>query len=174
MNKKRFIQILPAAGVAACSFALWVGVGCAAWFERHVADAAVVQERIAGLDVPDDFHPAYGLDLGSSRIAGFDGADQRSHLVLAEAPLSIGATAPMPWVTRPNTDDLNVIALRSTVARGRPATIAIALGVSNDGLAYRVVSLAFEGRNGPALLVLNTPESEWDEAAVDALIGSLR
>jgi hypothetical protein len=80
----------------------------------------------------------------------------------------------MPWVIGRPAADLQMMEMRPAVVRGEPATIVMSTGHSGDGLAIRVLRLTFAGRNGPAILVLNTPESTWDEGAVDALIESLR
>ena len=53
---------------------------------------------------------------------------------------------------------------------GQDTTLTINEGQSADGESYRMASAEFQGRGGPAVLIIAGPADEWDMQMVDQLI----
>jgi hypothetical protein len=69
---------------------------------------------------------------------------------------------------------LTVVENRAVTIRGQAATLVISDGVNSEGASYRQGTAAFQGKGGPALLVLSEPTERWDQSTVDAFIASIK
>lgn len=70
--------------------------------------------------------------------------------------------------------NLSLIEERTVTVRGEDVTASIREGVGDDGEQFRSLDVAFQGKNGPALLVMSFPAIYWDEAVVQQVLDSLR
>lgn len=62
---------------------------------------------------------------------------------------------------------------REITVRGQPAEVVLSEGTSKNGERTREEFVTFVGKNGPAVLVLIAPVSQWDGAEVDRLVASI-
>jgi hypothetical protein len=58
--------------------------------------------------------------------------------------------------------------------RGQETTLVINEGVNSEGVTYRWVTAAFQGKGGPALLVISEPVTRWSQETVETFIASIR
>lgn len=58
--------------------------------------------------------------------------------------------------------------------RGEEVTATVGSGTGSSMGAMRVLTVPFTGNGGPALLMYQVAEADWDQAAVDAFIASFR
>jgi hypothetical protein len=117
--------------------------------------------------------------LGYS-VAAYHPGDGHSHLYLiqSEKESDQEKLAEMLGQLVPGSSDpksrLTVVESRPAILRGQEATIILSDGTNSDGEPYRQVTAAFEGKGGPALLVLSEPSERWNQSTVDTFIASLR
>lgn len=143
-------------------------------------DIAKAASGIAEFALPANYVPEFTAQLGSYTAVAYNPGDGHSHLYLIQSDkeadrekLAQTLTDLMPGSSDPNTR-LTVIENRASTIRGEAATVVISDGVNHDGNTYRQVTVAFQGKGGPALLVLSEPSESWDQSAVDALLASIR
>ena len=58
--------------------------------------------------------------------------------------------------------------------RGEEETGTLGTATGQDNTTMRVLTVPFTGNGGPALLLIQTSEASWDQAAVDDFIASFR
>jgi hypothetical protein len=146
--------------------------------------AAEKGTQIAEFDVPAGFTPDFGMDVGGTVMVGYSQPNTNSHFFLIQAPESSGMTV----------DQLEQ-ALRDAIAssagseaveateveeipvtiRGEEVTATVGSGSGSGGtVPIRVLTVPFTGNGGPALLMYQTAEADWDQAAVDEFLASFR
>lgn len=143
------------------------------------AEAPAVAAKIAAIDLPAGFQPDYAFDGGGFAVAGFKGEDRRSHLVLVKGPsyLKLDAQELRHYAAQPNPDatgETTPAGSFEITIRGQAVSVALADGVSGDGLAYRTATAAFDGQNGPTLVTFTRPLTAWDQAAAESLFASIQ
>jgi hypothetical protein len=115
-------------------------------------------------------------------IVSYHPGDGHSHLYLVQAPadkeVSQAELEAMLNKAQPgNTDKtthLTVVEKRTITIRGQETAVVISEGTNGDGEAYRQATAAFQGKGGPALLVISEPNNRWDAARLDQLIASIQ
>lgn len=143
-------------------------------------DVSSAAAEIADFDLPAGYAPEFSASLGSYDLAAYSPGDGHSHLYLIQSENEADSqelekilTDMAPGSRDPNTR-LTVIENRTATIRGQAATLVISDGVNHEGESYRQITAAFQGKGGPALLVLSEPAESWDISTVDALIASIR
>jgi len=146
--------------------------------------AAEKATQIAEFDVPAGYAADFGMDIGGTVMVGYSRPDTNSHFFLIQAPESAGMTqAQLEQTLR---DALASSAGNETAQaaeveeipmtiRGEEVTATIGTGTGGGGtLPIRIMTVPFTGNGGPALLMYQTAEAEWDQAEVDDFIASFR
>lgn len=143
-------------------------------------DVAKAAAGIAEFALPANYAPEFTTRLGSYTAVAYNPGDGHSHLYLIQSDkeadrekLAQSLADLVPGSSDPNTR-LTVVENRAAMIRGEAATVVISDGVNHDENTYRQVTVAFEGKGGPALLVLSAPSESWDQFAVDALLASIQ
>ncbi len=135
--------------------------------------------RIADFDPPTGYYADFSANLMGYTAAAYNPGDGHSHLYLIQSEkdadgeklaqmleeLGPGASDPQTRIT--------VIETRPVTVRGQETTLVISEGVNSDGETYRQVTVAFQGKGGPALLMLSEPVTRWNQETVDAFIASI-
>jgi hypothetical protein len=133
--------------------------------------------KIADFQVPDGFSQEYALEQFGITLAAYKGSDGHSHLMLAQMPEGTNDLESKLQTVVPGSVDrttrLNVVERREATVRGQQATLVISDGTNSDGQPYRQLTTSFQGKNGPAILVISRPSSSWNQADVDQLIASI-
>ena len=146
--------------------------------------AAEKATQIAEFDVPAGYAADFGMDLGGTVMVGYSKPDTASHFFLIQAPESSG-------MDREQLEQALRDALASSAGneaveaaeveevpmtiRGEEVTATVGSGTGSGGTtAIRVLTVPFTGNGGPALLMFQTAEADWDQAEVDAFIASFR
>lgn len=165
-------------------------------FERFAitTDADEIQGRldnIVRIDLPDDFHPTIGMELGVMRWVGFEkiprdgtrllfvqldqamfpdrSAEERRREMLKMRDQSGSQQGQFDMSI-----EITERTTREVIVRGEKAEFEFNKGTSQDGKAMRQVIGAFEASGGITLLNLITPEEGYDEAATLKLLESIR
>ncbi len=146
--------------------------------------AAEKATQIAEFDVPAGYAADFGMDLGGTVMVGYSKPDTASHFFLIQAPESSGMDrAQLEQALRDalasNADNETVQAAEveeiPMTIRGEEVTATVGSGTGSDGAAaVRVLTVPFTGNGGPALLMFQTAEADWNQAEVDAFIASFR
>jgi hypothetical protein len=138
--------------------------------------------QIAEFDVPEGFAPDFGMDVGGTVMVGYSQPNTSSHFFLIQAPESAGMTQAQleqalrdalasgqgnEAVEATETEQIPV------TIRGEEVTATVGSG-SGSGGAVRVLTVPFTGDGGPALLLYQTAEADWDQATVDDFLASFR
>jgi hypothetical protein len=147
-------------------------------------EAAEQAGAIADYTVPEGFSPSFSTDIAGMTMIGYDHTDGRSHIFLMQAPESANLTSEeMAQQMREGlaaaqgqepTEVVQSEEVELTIL-GQNVTGFVGQGTSSDDDAtYRVLTVPFAGRGGPALLIYERPESSWDQAEVDTFIASFQ
>ncbi len=174
MNK--ILLTVAAAIVAATLFACVPGVS----IKTDAQEVAKTASQIADFSLPTGYVPEMAGKMGDYIAASYNRGDGHSHLYLIQSQkaedgqgLSESLTSVMPG-SRDRYARMTVIEKRTATIRGQAATVVISDGVNSEGQSYRQATAAFQGKGGPALLVLEEPMDRWNQAAVDAFVASLK
>jgi hypothetical protein len=147
-------------------------------------EAAEQAGEIADFTVPDGFSPGFSMNLAGSTMVGYDHSDGRSHIFLMQAPDSAGITAEeleqqmRDAIASSQGQSPTEVVESEEVALtilGQDVTGVMGRGTSSeDNADYRVLTVPFAGKGGPAILIIERPEASWDQAEVDTFIASFQ
>jgi hypothetical protein len=147
-------------------------------------EAAEQAGEIADYTVPEGFRPSFSMDVADMLMIGYDHSDGRSHIFLMQAPASANITAEEMEQQMQDaiassqgqgaTEVVESEEVQLTIL-GQDVTGAMGRGTSSeDNADYRVLTVPFAGKGGPAILIIERPEANWDQAEVDAFIASFQ
>ena len=69
---------------------------------------------------------------------------------------------------------MTVIENRPVTVRGQEVMLVISDGVNHEGDSYRQGMVAFQGKGGPALVVLSESLDLWSDETVNAFLASIQ
>ena len=136
--------------------------------------------QIADFDLPAGYTSEFTAHLAGYSVVSYNPGDGHSHLYLIQSEKEADSEKLTQMLTSmvPGSSDRNsrltVIENRTATIRGQAATIVTSDGVNHDGESYRQVTVAFQGKGGPALLVFSEPSERWNQGTVDALLASIQ
>lgn len=162
--------------------ALLSGCGGAMPSKTSAQDANKVAASIADFQLPEDYKAEYSLSLAGFTIVAYNPGDDHSHLFFVQAPadykedqarleeaLRQAQTGKKDRDTR-----MTVVEKRQVSIRGQETTLVISEGVNSSDQQYREATATFQGKNGPALVVISEPVSRWDDARINQFIASIQ
>lgn len=168
---KFFLALALLAGLSACGTGYSINTDA-----EQVASAAA---EIADFGLPAGYSADFTARLMGYTMAAFHPGDGHSHLYLIQSEneadgeqLESMLDQVAPGSSDPRTR-MTVIESRPVTVRGEETTLVISEGVNSEGASYRQAAVAFQGKGGPALLVLSEPIESWDQASVDAFLASI-
>lgn len=141
-----------------------------------VASAAA---EIADFDLPAGYNPEISARLKGYSLVSYNPGDGNSHLYLIQSENESDGKklANMLEQMTPGFHDaqtrMTVIESRLVTIRGEDVTLVISEGVTSEGETYRQITVPFQGKSGPSLLVFSEPITRWDQETADALIASI-
>ncbi len=156
-------------------------------FMEDPQEISKLASEIVEFDLPAGYEPAYGFDFNQMKMAGFNAANDKYLLVMQfppDADLDIQKMmrqmdqgnmwkpnwwGPHMWGSTSREVDRYLMTIRGQV-------VPVVVSEGGDGLLdpYRSVATAFEGQNGPVLVVAVSPQDAWDQNEIDTLLGSIR
>lgn len=144
---------------------------------EHVTKLA---SKIADFDLPEGYTSEFSAEMAGYTLAAYKGASGPSHLYLIQSEkeadgkeLENMLTQLVPGSSDPNTR-MTVIENRPVRVREQEVTLVISDGVNHEGNPYRQATVAFQGKGGPALLVLSETIDHWNNEMIDALLASIQ
>ena len=115
---------------------------------------------------------------------GFASLSKDTHILLTQFPQgTTGNTEEMfqlmtQYAVNPesrwNEGRTTVIEEKPVTIRGQETTLTISEGISSDGTTYRTAVATFQGRGGPALVMIAGTLDEWNPDTVDSFIASIQ
>jgi len=147
-------------------------------------EAVRVGSEIADYEIPAGFDTPYGVHFGDVNMVGYTSQSERSHILLAQFPegTSLNINEMMRQISeRPGDSndtwyktETKLLEERPVTICGQETTLSIGEGTSSDGITYRTAIAKFQGRGGPALVMVAGPLDEWDIGMVEAFIASIQ
>jgi len=144
--------------------------------DDQIANAAA---EIADFDLPAGYSPEISASLQGYTLVSYNPGDGHSHLYLIQSEKEADGEklASMVEQIAPGSYDpqtrMTVIETRPVTVREQEVTLVISEGLTSEGETYRQVTVAFQGKGGPALVMLSEPVTSWDQQTVDAFIASI-
>jgi len=149
-----------------------------------LVEVANMLSEVAVITLPEGFGSPYGIHIGDTISVGFASQSKNTHILITqfadgtvvdreEMLKLIGnySTNPdNPW----DTANTRVIEGKPVTIRGQESYLEISEGISSDGTTYRVATATFQGKGGPALLMIAGPLDEWDIEMVNTFIASIQ
>lgn len=136
--------------------------------------------QIADFDLPSGYQTDYVLDVGDYTFAAYKSLDEQSHLTFVEVPTGVIPDDNVieghvygGW-SRHSQRRATVLSVEEPTVRDQSATLTISERVNGEGQLYRSAYLVFEGRDGPAVMVINQPATEWNRDLVGRFIASIQ
>ena len=143
-------------------------------------EAVRVGAEIVDYQVPAGYSSSFSLHIGDITVIGNDSPDNRSHIILAQFPdnTSVDFEKILKMIQQASNNpgsrwydsNMKTIDRIPVTINGQDTTLTINEGQSSDGISYRMASAEFQGRGGPAVLIIAGPTDEWDMQMVDQLI----
>ena len=144
---------------------------------EHVAKLA---SKIADFDLPEGYGSEFSAEMAGYTLAAYKGTSDPSHLYLIQSEkegdgeeLERMLTQLAPGSSDPDTR-MTVIENRPVTVRGQEVTLVISDGVNHEGDSYRQGMVAFQGKGGPALVVLSESLDLWSDETVNAFLASIQ
>jgi hypothetical protein len=195
MNKTvKILLIIAGVLVVICGCASAVALGTGIWsagqFVRwadtntseNPQEVDQIAAEIADFDVPEGFRNPYGMHFADFTSVGYLSQSGNTHIYLTQFPqdthmdvdemmrmLKEGGSPEGPWVGAKMTE----VEQKPVTVRGQGSTLSIGEGQTSEGETFRVATVAFQGKGGPAFLMVAGPLAEWDIEMVEALIASV-
>ena len=129
-----------------------------------------VGAEIADYEIPEGFGSPVSFHIGDMTMIRYRTQDEMSYILLAQFPegTSINLEEILRLIEEGTNDPNNV-----TIC-GQETTLNVSEGINIDRRDYRYATAKFEGRGGPALVMVATPVDIWDSEMVDDFISSIQ
>jgi hypothetical protein len=145
------------------------------------ARVAQVAASMADFDLPEGYRPHYAVTVAGFRLAVYHNGDDRSHLMVAQAPGWLARNRSMAErylvkAARGESSDASTRTVDelSVTVRGEATTVVISEGLNHADDPFRQATAVFQGREGVCLAYIEEPLSRWDEARALAFLASIR
>ena len=156
--------------------ALFALAACTA---TEAANTNETASTIADFDLPAGYSPEFSTSMLGYTVAAYKGPNRPSHLYLIQSENESDGEELQKMITQlvPGSSDTNtemtIIENRPVTIRGQEATLIVSEGLNSEQASYRQISVVFEGKGGPALLLFSESVAAWDQEAVDELLASI-
>jgi hypothetical protein len=167
---------------------LWAFGSIVNWAAQSVSESPEVAVRvgseIADYEIPDGFGSPYSVHFGDVTMVGYRSENGKSHILLAQFPegTTINVDEMLKEISEYSDDpnsiwynsETTLIEQKTVIIHGQETILNISGGTSSDGITYCSATAAFQGRSGPALVLVAGPSDEWDIEMVDTFIESIQ
>jgi hypothetical protein len=148
---------------------------------KSPAEVQAAANNIAVFDLPAGYAAAEGMEILGITVAVFKSSSSDVFIMLMEMPtaadLSDANFSQMQLVFDRQFGSqgyqMHVVQTKDVTVRGKPGKIFISEGTAN-GKNIRQVTVFFHGNHGMAAFFITGPISQWDTAAYDQMIRSIR
>jgi len=147
-------------------------------------EAVRVGGEIADYEIPEGFGSPASIHIGDITLIQYTTPDEMSYILLAQFPkgTSIDVEKMLKLMEEGTSDpnniwystDMKIIEQVPVIIHGQETTLNVSEGMNLDGQNYRYATAKFEGRGGPALVMVATPVDEWDLEMVEDFISTIQ
>lgn len=149
--------------------------------ESDPQDVSTTVEGIASFTPPAGFTPQTSMSILGMSFVIYEGSDSRSAMVLIQMPTSMEMTEAnikqmqdqMERQSGRRLENFETIKDDEATIRGKPGRVIIQEGES-DGQKFRQMLVVFQGKGGLAMLSVFGPADQWNQAAYDKMIQSMK
>lgn len=153
-------------------------------FETNPAQVTTIAADIADFDLPSGYKPTFGMSIAGFKLASYDPGDDYSHIWLMQAPTGTELEGTElerefqrmsergPVVAQ--SKNLQQIKSEQIKLRGQEVTLITSEGTNRDGATYRQCAAYFNGKGGPAMVIVEQPTARWNEEQVSRFLTSIR
>jgi hypothetical protein len=179
MKKEAKMHTIAKFLLALALFAFLSACGPANSINTNAAQVTKAAAEIADFELPAGYRPDFTARLMGYTIAAFNPGDGHGHLYLIQSEEETDADklASMLESLAPGSNDpqtrMTIVETRPVSVHGEEVTLVISEGINSEGESYRQATVAFQGQDGPALLVLSEPVERWEQATVDVFLASI-
>lgn len=166
---------------------IWSAAQIVNWADTNTTEdlyeVADMANEIAIFTLPDGYSSPYGVHIGDLTVIGFASPSRHTHLLMAQFPngTSVDVDEMLERVSQYSNDpnstwygETTLIEEKPVSIRGQATTLSIREGTSSEGVPYRSAVAEFQGKSGPALVMIAGPTAEWDSELVDDFIASIQ
>lgn len=153
-------------------------------FETNPAQVTPIATDIADFDLPTGYKPTFGMSIAGFKVVSYDPGDGNSHIWLMQAPAGtelegtelqrefqrMSERGPVVAQTR----NLKQINSEQIKLRGQEVTLITSEGTNSDGASYRQCAAYFNGKGGPAMVIVEQPIARWNQEQVNQFLASIR
>jgi hypothetical protein len=146
------------------------------------AKAAESAHAIADYTLPSGISERFSMSLFGISMVGFSNSNETLYFFLFQVPTSAQMDKDqleqqMKQLSEQQTGqtyNLHQVGTQQAVIRGEPTELVVYEGESSNNVAYRQIIGAFQGKGGPAWIMIGGDINSWDQATVDSFISSLK
>ena len=165
---------------------LWTFSKVANPVEQSVSPETAVRvgAEIADYEVPEGFGSPVSVHMGDMTMIRYAPQNEMSYILLAQfhEGTSVNVEKMLELMEEGTSDpnnvwystDTKIIEQKPVTICGQETMLNISDGTSLQELSYRYATARFEGRGGPALVMVASPVGEWDMGTVDDFISSIQ
>ena len=143
---------------------------------------SAVAEDIVDYELPSSYTQSVSMSLLGVTMAGFTTQDEHNAILLFQIPPNNQINAEqfrqqMNEMAEKQTGEsysLDQTGTRQVTIRGQMVEMLIYEGTSSSGMVFRQMMGSFEGKNGPAWLMIIAPVNSWDQVSLDEFFDSIR
>jgi len=144
-----------------------------------------VGREIADYDVPSDYQELFAMNMLGVKIVAIGPAAPADFMMIMLMQLPSGLEVSQSEMERQIEQalarqtglaraDMTEVGEEEVIIKGEPVTLIVREGVTDDGEQMRQVTGLFEGKGGPAVLMVAGEVDAWDTEMVDRFIASIR
>jgi len=132
--------------------------------------------EFAGFTVPEGFRPVVVGQAGGVHIVEYQSEDEASYFQFYFAR----AGALRRWLFQKyerflqESEGWRASGQAQSTIRGQPVTLWLGQGPGSEGVTLRLMTTVFQGKAGPAILLMARPVNKWKQEEIDAFLASIR
>lgn len=145
-----------------------------------------VGRQIADYDVPTDYEEMFAVNIMGVKMVAIGPTDPAADLMfimLMQLPVGTGISREemerqveraLAQQTGLGSADMTSVGREEVVIKGETITMTVREGTSDRGEQLRQISGLFQGRGGPAMLMVIGETNAWDQEMLDSFMASIR
>ena len=135
--------------------------------------------EIIHFELPKGYQPDFAVTYNGFSLAAYSTQNTYGHLYFIQSQEEVDSERLEQEMKKRISETSNAqnqfhtIETLPVIVDGQETTLNISEGFNGEGLDYKQAMITFQGKSGPALLVLSNLSEEWDENSLASLIESL-
>jgi hypothetical protein len=143
---------------------------------------ATVTADMVDIKVPSDYDTRGSFHLAGLSVAMYGTKDRQSIITIIQMPTSETITDEDIQKMRDESErqagrqlrSFRILSSKDATIRGKPAKIIIQEGTNDNNVTIRQELVVFSGKAGTVMLMVMGPADQWDQAAYDKMVKSIK